>query len=283
MKIGVLLPEGTPELLPALKNAADWGAQGVQFYVRNPHYDLLNATTQEIDAVKQRLADLHLEASAICGELGGHGFQIVAENPGKIAATKRIIDIAERLESPIVTTHIGVIPQDETSPVYQAMLQAMTELGRYALLHHLRLAIETGPEMPLVLRGFLEKTDGGVGANLDPANLVMVQRCNAVQAVKELSGWIFHTHAKDGVNCRPCDPQKVYDAFAEGGFAQLVAETGELFREVPLGEGDVDFPAYLAALKESGYDSFLTIERETGADPGADIRKAVGFLRNLLG
>ena len=281
-KIGVLLPEGTRDLPAALERAAAWGASGVQFYARNAYYDLLDAPDSRIDEVRRRMVSLGLQPAAVCGELGGHGFQRASENPAKIAATKRIVEIAERLGASVVTTHIGVVPADSASPVYQEMVRAMAELGRHAAAHGIRLAVETGPEMPLVLRGFLERTDGGVGANMDPANLVMVQRCNAAQAVRELSGWIVHTHAKDGVNCRPCDPQAVYDAFAEGGFANLVAKTGELFRETPLGEGDVDFPDYLAALREVGYDGFLTIERETGADPEADIRKAVGFLKALV-
>ena len=41
----------------------------------------------------------------------------------------------------------------------------------------------------------------------------------------------------------------------------------------------MDFPAYLAALEEIGFDGFLTIEREVGADPAADIAMAVEFLR----
>ena len=48
---------------------------------------------------------------------------------------------------------------------------------------------------------------------------------------------------------------------------------------MPLGEGQVDWNAYLAALRDIGYDGFLTIERETGADPEADIVMAVDFLK----
>ena len=54
-------------------------------------------------------------------------------------------------------------------------------------------------------------------------------------------------------------------------------------REVPLGEGKVDWAAYLKALTEIGFKGYLTIEREVGADPAADIRKAVQFLRQKIG
>ena len=44
----------------------------------------------------------------------------------------------------------------------------------------------------------------------------------------------------------------------------------------------MDFPAYLAALREIGYHGYLTVERETGADPVGDIRAALTFLRGTL-
>ena len=56
----------------------------------------------------------------------------------------------------------------------------------------------------------------------------------------------------------------------------------EYFREVPLGHGSVDFDAYLAALADIGYQGYLTIEREVGADPAADIGLAVRFLQEKI-
>ena len=50
------------------------------------------------------------------------------------------------------------------------------------------------------------------------------------------------------------------------------------FREVPLGTGGVNWPKYIAALREIGYDGFLTIERECGNTPEKDIADAVAFL-----
>lgn len=42
--------------------------------------------------------------------------------------------------------------------------------------------------------------------------------------------------------------------------------------------GFVDFPRYLKALDNIGYHGFLTIEREVGENPAADIKLAVDFL-----
>ena len=128
---------------------------------------------------------------------------------------------------------------------------------------------------------FLDSLDSkGVGVNLDPANLVMVTDDDPVAAVHTLAPYIVHTHAKDGVMLKKTDPQIIYDFFAEGGIGDLRLE--EFFLETPLGEGKVPFDAYLSALKEIGYQGYLTIEREVGADPAADIRAAVAFLQSRI-
>jgi len=44
----------------------------------------------------------------------------------------------------------------------------------------------------------------------------------------------------------------------------------------------VDWDNYIKALRDIGYDGFLTIEREAGPDPEADISMAVGFLKKYL-
>ncbi len=118
-----------------------------------------------------------------------------------------------------------------------------------------------------------------VGVNYDPANLVMVLGVDPVAGVETLKGSIFHTHAKDGKMIHYHGPEVVYGFFAEGGIGDLRME--ECFLETPLGHGDVDFPAWMAALDAIGYDGYYTIEREVGANPEADIAEAIAFLRKL--
>ena len=65
--------------------------------------------------------------------------------------------------------------------------------------------------------------------------------------------------------------------FAEGGIEEL--NIADYFIETPVGEGDVNWDAYIKALKDIGFEGYLTIERETGADPAKDIAKAADFIR----
>ena len=60
---------------------------------------------------------------------------------------------------------------------------------------------------------------------------------------------------------------------------QKALNVADYFIETPVGQGDVDFPAYFAALNEIGYNGFLTIEREAGGNPVLDIQKAADYVR----
>ena len=67
------------------------------------------------------------------------------------------------------------------------------------------------------------------------------------------------------------------------GLLRTQSRRGATLKSSPLGEGDVDFPGWLKALDDIGYRGFLTIEREVGDNPEADIRRAVDFLRRNTG
>jgi L-ribulose-5-phosphate 3-epimerase len=280
-KIGVMNDSFRLPLREGLRKAALLGAAGVQAYAVEGEM-----APEALDAAARRelrafVEDLGLEFSALCGDLGGHGFERADENTEKIARSKRIVDLAVDLGAPVVTTHIGVVPEKRTDPAYAVMREACRELGAYAGARGIVFAIETGPEPAGTLRAFLGDVDSrGIGVNLDPANFVMVTREDPVSAVHVLGPHIVHTHAKDGVALAPCDPTEVYHAFAEGGIEGF--DMGRLFNEVPLGEGEVDWDAYLQALASEGFAGYLTIEREVGDDPGEDIRAAVTFLAGRI-
>lgn len=281
LKIGVITDCFKKDHLEGIKIAAKLGLQGVQIYATTGDFSPETLTDEKKAVYKNLLKENGLVVSALCGDMGGYGFERKEDNAERIAKTNAIIDLAVEFGTNVVTTHIGVIPDDKADPRYSVMLDALTECGLYAKEKGVTLAIETGPEKAKVLLGFLEDTKGGVGVNLDPANFTMVTGQDAVEAVYLLKDYIVHTHAKDGIMLdKNQDPTDVYHKFAEGGVEALNACKG--FEETPLGEGNVDWQNYLKALSDIGYDGFLTIEREAGENPEEDIKKAVAFLRNQL-
>ena len=280
MKIGVITDCFKLPLDESIKLAGKLGFDGIQIYATTGEFSPEVLTTERKSEVRSLLMENHLEISALCGDMGGYGFQIESDNAERTQKTKRIIDLAEEFEVGVITTHIGVIPENKDNPRYSVMLDAMCKCGEYAADKKITLAIETGPEKASTLLSFLQDTNGGIGVNLDPANFVMVTGQDPVEAVQVLGKYIVHTHAKAGVMLKQTDPEIIYDCFAKGGIEAL--NVADYFLETPLGDGDVDYAKYINALRGIGYDGYLTIERETGENPISDIQKSLNTLRNII-
>ena len=274
--IGVMLDSFRTDMLTALDKAAALGAKGIQVYATRGEMSPEKLYGEKRKEFLKAVKDHGLTVSALCGDLG-KGFVNPELNPGLIEQSKRILDLAKDLETDVVTTHIGVVPEDPAHPRYGIMQDACGKLAAYADEMQAHFAIETGPEKAATLKGFLDGLHStGVAVNLDPANFVMVTGDDPVQAVYTLQDYIVHTHAKDGRRLAVRDPEVLY------GMVESEMLSDPSYIELPLGEGDVDFPNYLKALNDIGFKGFLTIEREVGDDPEGDIGAAVRFLQNLI-
>lgn len=276
--IGVMIDSFRLPLDEALDSAVRVGAQGFQMYAVHGDHTPEALTAEKRRELLKKVKDKGLHFSALCGDLG-HGFGDKELNPDLIERSKRILDLAKDLETDIVTTHIGVVPNDKNHERYKIMSEACFELSRYADSIGSHFAIETGPETSATLKEFLDQLSStGVAVNLDPANLVMVTGDDPVGAVHNLKDYIVHTHAKDGVMLERGNPEWIYGIIQKPEDVKNV----RFFEEVPLGTGSVDFPAYLKALEEIGYKGYLTIEREVGENPAKDIALAVDFLNKTI-
>ena len=276
--IGVMIDSFRMPFSQALDAAVQSGASGFQMYATEGEHSPEALTGEMRKELLKKVKDKGLFISAICGDLG-RGFGSRELNPELIEKSKRILDLAVDLGTDIVTTHIGVVPEDKNHDRYKIMSEACYELSRYADSMGAHFAIETGPEKSSVLKEFLDQLGStGVAVNLDPANLVMVTGDDPVKAVYNLKDYIVHTHAKDGKMLAKCNPEWIYGVSAK---PESVTDSS-FFEEVPLGKGAVDFPAYLKALEDIGYKGYLTIEREVGENPAKDIEDAVKFLKKII-
>ena len=280
MKTGALASSLRLPLAATLKKFREMGLQGVQL-LTTPEYLIYNDA--RLKEIRTMCADNGLEISAVCGDIAHTHFEVADEWQDRVDLFKRIVDIACKLETRVITTHVGVIPDDPGDPCFRIMTESIGTASEYAAANNTVFAIETGPESPETLLLLLEAVNSpGLGINLDPANLRMVSRIDPVHAVELLGKYIVHTHAKDGINLYPGSAAACYHMRNPDGSLRKFKELPADFKEVPLGEGQVPWKEYLAALQKTGYDGFLTIERECGDDPEADIRTAIDFLKSKL-
>lgn len=278
MKISVMHSNLKRPFDEVLDLCVELGLDGIHYSCKE-----LDARTSPLSERKEYLAKIKargLEVSALCcwgGQVDLGDREKHAEN---IAWGKQLLELAIDLESPIWMAHVGVMPQDPDNPRWQAFVDATGEIAAHGETLGACLAMETGPEPARVMQRLIETVNSpGLRCNYDPANLILwpailkqrglddtpyvkedaIALFEPNEGVKRLGPYIVHTHAKDA----------------------LVDDAGQR-KEVPLGQGFVDWQRYLGLLKEAGYDGYLAIERETGEDPVGDIRRAATFLREQL-
>lgn len=277
MKIGAIADSFRKPLIEAIEQISALGLNGVQMYADNASLNI-GMTATQIKEIEKAIHGAGLKVSALCGDFGCDMYY--TKDRAAIDKEKRIMEIAKELGTNIVTTHIGVVPNDFNCRQYESMHEVCRELAEFADSVNGHFAVETGPEKAELLKRFLDGLNSkGVSVNLDPANLVMCAGDDPVKAVYTLKDYIVHTHAKDGKQLKKTDTRALYCARY---YDLPQADWGSSIKEMPLGLGNVDWDNYLKALKDIGYDGYLVIERECGEDPAKDIAAAASFLKEKL-
>jgi len=183
----------------------------------------------------------------------------------RIARTKAVSDVARELGLDSVACHIGFISHDFGSEEYSTMRDVARDICDHCGKNGQSFTLETGQEPAKVLLQFIADVERpNLKINFDPANMILYGTGDPVEALGLLGKHVVSVHCKDG-NWPPVD------------------QPAALGTETALGEGSVDFSAFLSKLKEIGYRGLLSIEREEQdqAKRAADIRKAIALLKKL--
>ena len=181
----------------------------------------------------------------------------------RIDSLKRASDFAKTLGIRYLQTHCGFIPEDPNNPLYGETVKAVREVAEHCKGNQVTFLLETGQETPTTLkRTILDVGLENIGVGLDTGNLILYGKANPLDALDVIGPYVRSVHAKDGL--WPTDPTK-------------------LGKEVPIGEGRVDFPRVIAGLWKAGYRGALTIEREiSGPKQIDDIRKEKVYLEKIV-
>ena len=94
MKIGVITDCFKKSHEEGIKIAAKLGLDGVQIYATTGAFSPDTLSEEKKSEYKKLLKDNGLVVSALCGDMGGYGFEIEADNALRVEKTKKIIDLA---------------------------------------------------------------------------------------------------------------------------------------------------------------------------------------------
>lgn len=181
----------------------------------------------------------------------------------RIDSLKRASDFAKTLGIQYLQTHCGFIPENPEDPLYSETIVAVREVASHCKGNGVTFLFETGQETPTTLkRAILGVGLDNIGVGLDTANLILYGKARPLDALELIGPYVRSIHAKDGL--WPTDPNK-------------------LGKEVLIGQGNVHFPAVIAALRKLNYRGAITIEREiSGPGQLADVRKEKVYLEKII-
>jgi L-ribulose-5-phosphate 3-epimerase len=170
-------------------------------------------------------------------------------------------EIASRLGIPLVTFHAGFLPPDSADPEYEKMRHRLDLIADVFAAKNIDVAFETGQETAPVLNEFLRKLGRkNVGVNFDPANIVLYDNGNPIEALRDLGPWLKQIHIKDGTRTKT---------------------PGTWGEEVVAGTGEVPWREFFVTLRELNFDGWCCIEREAGSSRVEDIRAAKALVEKL--
>ena len=189
------------------------------------------------------------------------GLAILPLRPHRLRVTLAYSDLASDLGVPSLTTHLGFFPTDVGHADYLSLVADVRTVLDYCAQRGQTFHLETGQEPAAGLLEFIRRVDRpNLGVNFDPANFLLYGTDEPLAALATLAPYIRGVHCKDAISSGVPD---------------------RLGEEVPLGEGEVNFPALLERLRGLGFQGPLIIEREGGPGRVKDILAARDYLNRL--
>lgn len=177
---------------------------------------------------------------------------------------QRCAILAKGLGVSSISLHAGFIPQDVSSEPFDSLVDRIRRIADlFNDITDGTLLLETGQETAALLWTFLSAVDRpSVGVNFDPANILLYDMGDPLEAIRVLMPKVRQIHIKDAR--RPSAP-------------------GQWGEEVPVGTGEVDWQGFLQQLADVDFTGDLVIEREAGDQRIDDVKSALTYLTSALG
>lgn len=173
--------------------------------------------------------------------------------------------LAESLGLHLVNAHAGFLPHDPQDPDYEKLFQRVAVLADIFGARGVTLLLETGQETAHTLLAFLkalhERNIDNVAVNFDPANMLLYDMDDPIEALRMLTPHVRQVHVKD---------------------ARRPAVKGQWGEEMVVGAGTVDWVAFVRILAEADFEGGYIFEREAGDDRVGDIARGITALRAAM-
>jgi sugar phosphate isomerase/epimerase len=261
----------------AVRRLAQIGYRGVEVMADVPHAWPAGLLDEQKQAIRNALAEHHLAISNVNAFMMNaisdsrhkywHPSWIEADRHYRqirIDHTIRSLSLARELGAPSITTEPGglVEPGGSWTAALDAFVEALQPVAEQAETEGVLLLVE--PEPGLLIENadqfleFIDRIDSpAIGLNFDIGHFYCVGD-EPSAAIRRLAAYIRHFHLED-------------------------IATSRVHHHLIPGEGAIDFPATFRAMREIGYDGWVTVELYPYIDdPDFAARTALARVTQLL-
>jgi sugar phosphate isomerase/epimerase len=257
-ELGVVLDSFGQPIKDALQSAASLSLRRLEMPAVANEVDPKVLSRSGRRHLARYVSSLGLRMSALGSDTGGKRFGDSAGAEQALDKTREIMAMAAEMHVPIVTTHLGRFASG--SKQERLLSEVLVQIAEWSDRTGTLVAFETGGTDPNTIAGLLNEIRcPTLGVCYDPASL-LIDGFDALAGVDPLADKILHARARDAI----------------GGHGDRPGH------EADLGEGEVDFAEYLAALDQAGYRHAPFIRRTPGQKPMDEIADARDHLNSLI-
>lgn len=244
-------------LREAMEITAALGFDGIEIACRSPHLGL-DTPLDEVRALGDYAAELGIRIPALAGYTGHFSNLSDEECEEAMGEFRTLLCIAEVLTVPYIRVFPGgpnafLAEHLHYERAAHYLRQCIVEAKDYGIQLLIEIHNQTLVEDADSALRLLELTGGsGLGFIHDAGNMYISGVDYGEASVHKLGSHLRHIHIKD--------EKRIAIEGAVGSFTNRTRHGTEAFMQCRLGEGAVDHRPMLAAVLESGYDGWITLE-----------------------
>jgi sugar phosphate isomerase/epimerase len=236
-----------------IRRARDLGFDGVELMGKRPHLSPLDFGSSELKTIREEIQSSGLELSCIASY---HDFSNNLDHPDMAAMEKELVyldsvlDMASELGCPLVRVYSGYRhPGVDFERQWNWCVEGLGEASDMAGNRSVTIGLQNHSSMASFAEEILELVKEVGSQNLRivlDAPLLVERGEDIVESVRKCGDLIVHTHTSDYRYVYGRNPGDFFT------FRRVMA--------VRMGTGIVDYPTFVRALKEIGFDGFLSYE-----------------------
>jgi len=194
MPVGIFTSIGSG-LGAGLDAVKSLGVHTVQLHTPPPEF----RAPEKVAEIKKQFEEAGITVTVVFCGFEGESYEtipVVEETIGlvppatreeRLKETLEISAFARALGVDAIGMHLGAVPEDTSAPEYAALLDAVRTVCDTCASNNQRFHLETGQETAKALLRFIQDVDrDNLAVNFDPANMILYQAGEPIEALKLL-------------------------------------------------------------------------------------------------